>query len=54
MAALGAGAGANEASLLMLRKSMDAQKSQVQSLLQSLLPPPSPAPGKGVSVDVYA
>lgn len=54
MAALGAGAGTSEASVLMLRKAMDSQKSQVQSLFQSMLPPPPLSPGKGVSVDVYA
>jgi hypothetical protein len=54
MAAVGAGAGADEASVLMLRKSLDAQKSQVQSLFQSMLPPPSLDPGKGRLVDVYA
>lgn len=55
LAATGASAGAtSDASLLLLRKAMDTQKAQAQSLLQSMLPPPALGPGKGRSVDVYA
>ncbi len=54
MAALGVGAMPNDAEVLVLRKAMDAQKSQAQSLIQSMLPPPPLSPGQGVSVDVYA
>jgi putative motility protein YjfB-like len=45
---------ASDASVLLLRKSMDAQKSQAQALLQVLPTPSSLGPGKGHSVDVYA
>lgn len=55
LAATGAGTGAaSDASLLLLRKAMDTQKTQAQSLLQSMLPPPPLGHGKGRCVDVYA